>query len=152
MGIEIEVKHLVRDESWRDAATGSARMAQGYVASGDMRTVRVRIADSEAWLTLKFGGGKARGEFEYAIPVEDARALLAHAEGTVIDKTRWYVPFEGHTWEVDEFHGDLAGLVTAELELESEDEDFPLPPWVGDDVTGRPEYLNSSLAANGLPR
>ncbi len=152
MGVEIEVKHLVDGESWRAEATTPVRMAQGYVASAPDRTVRVRVAGDVAWLTLKFGTGMTRAEFEYEIPVDDARELLGHAPSTVLDKTRWHVAHDGDDWTIDEFHGELAGLVLAELELGAEDQKFSLPTWVGEDVTSRPEYLNSSLAAHGLPR
>lgn len=152
MGVEIEVKHLVADDGWRAVATAPVRMTQGYVAVGEDRTVRVRITAATAWLTLKFGTGLARGEFEYEIPADDARDLLAQAVGTVLDKTRWQVAHDGDRWTVDEFHGDLAGLVLAELELDAADQAFTLPPWIGEDVTRRPEYLNSSLATRGLPR
>lgn len=152
MGVEIEVKHLVADEGWRLLATDPVRMTQGYVVAGEDRTVRVRLAGEAARLTLKFGTGMSRAEFEYDLPVEDARELLGQAVGTVLDKTRWHVVHAGFTWEVDEFHGGLEGLVLAELELDSEDQAFDLPPWIGEDVTGRPEYLNSSLSTRGLPR
>ncbi|MDN4482090.1 CYTH domain-containing protein [Demequina lignilytica] len=152
MGVEIEVKHLVADEGWRLVATDPVRMAQGYVAAAEDRTVRVRIGGDRAWLTLKFGTGMSRAEFEYVIPADDARELLDQAVGTVLDKTRWHVAHAGRTWEVDEFHGALEGLVLAELELDAEDDDFDLPPWIGEDVTGRPEYLNSSLSTRGMPR
>ena len=152
MGVEIEVKHLVADEGWRLLATDPVRMAQGYVAVGDDRTVRVRITDATAWITLKFGVGMSRGEFEYEVPVDDAREMMAQAVGTALDKTRWHVAHDGDDWTVDEFHGDLAGLVLAELELRSEDQRFERPPWLGEDVTDRPEYLNSSLSTRGLPR
>lgn len=152
MGVEIEVKYLVRDESWRDEATAPARFEQGYVASAEDRTVRVRIAGDSAWLTLKFGQGRSRAEFEYPIPADEASELLEHARGRVIRKTRWRVVHDGDAWEVDEFDGDLAGLVTAELELEEEGQQYALPPWLGEDVTGRAEYLNSTLARVGLPR
>ena len=152
MGVEIEVKHLVADDGWRLLATDPVRMAQGYLAVAPDRTVRVRITDATAWVTLKFGVGMSRAEFEYEVPADDAREMLVHAVGTALDKTRWHVDHAGDGWTVDEFHGALSGLVLAELELESEDQTFPLPPWVGEDVTARPEYLNSSLSTRGLPR
>lgn len=152
MGVEIEVKYLVADGSWREAATAGQQFLQGYIAASEDRTVRVRVAGEQAWLTLKFGQGLARGEYEYEIPVEDAKELLTHAVGTVIRKTRWQVTHDGDPWTVDEFEGDLDGLVLAELELGAVDQAFTVPAWAGEDVTHRPEYLNSTLAREGRPR
>ncbi len=151
MGREIEVKHLVAHDGWRSSAERPMRLAQGYVAVADRTSVRVRVAGDRAWLTVKVGAGMSRGEYEYAIPVEDAQELLAHAVGTVIDKTRWHVRHDGAEWTVDEFEGALSGLLLAELELDSEDSRYAVPDWAGEDVTGRPEYLNSSLSIRGLP-
>lgn len=152
MGVEIEVKYLVADEGWRLLAVRPERLTQGYLAVGEDRTVRVRIAGERAWVTLKFGTGIERGEFEYDIPVADAREMLAHATGTVLDKTRWHIYQDGEAWTVDEFHGDHDGLILAELEMPSVDHVYVVPAWVGEDVTHLPEYLNSSLATRGLPR
>ena len=155
MGVEIERKFLVTGDAWRAAAHDVVAMAQGYlndvatVDSGAMRTsVRVRIAGDEAFLNLKSRElGHTRQEFDYPIPVADARALLALCVGGVIDKRRYYVTHAGHLWEVDEFLGDNAGLVVAEIELNSADEAFVMPPWAGREATDAPRYYNLALAS-----
>jgi len=146
MGMEIERKFLLRDASWNDGTPG-LRMVQGYLGFDPDRTVRVRLAGEEAWLTIKGRGeGISRAEFEYAIPADDARQLLAMCAGAVIDKTRHRVRHGGHLWEVDVFHGANDGLVVAEVELDAEDEAVELPPWVGEEVSADRRYANSSLA------
>jgi len=146
MGLEIERKFLVTGTAWRALAAG-VLTRQGYLASAVDRTVRVRIAGERGFLTVK---GKSRdlsrAEFEYAIPVEDAAAMLAGlCEKPLIEKTRYRVPFGAHTWEVDEFHGANAGLVVAEVELASADEEPALPPWVGREVSRDERYFNVNL-------
>ena len=146
MAQEIERKYLVVGE-FRQLAHNSMHLIQGYIASGK-RTVRVRIGDSGAWLTIKGpsrNGGLSRYEWEKEIDVEEAKELLQLAEGAVIDKVRYYVDYEGHTIEVDEFHGDNEGLVMAEIELQSEDERVVLPAWLGREVTGEKRFYNSHL-------
>ena len=155
MPIEIERKFLVVGDAWRTAAHDVASMAQGYlndlatVDSGAMRTsVRVRIAGDDAFLNLKSRElGHTRQEFDYPIPVADARALLALCVGGVIDKRRHYVTHGGHLWEVDEFLGDNAGLVVAEIELDNADEHFAMPQWAGREATDAPRYYNLALAS-----
>lgn len=155
MGIEIERKFLTTSDAWRGQAERVVRMAQGYlndlgaVESGRQRcSVRVRIAGDEAFLNLKSRElGRTRQEFDYPIPVTDAEALLALCTGGLIDKHRHYVRHAGHLWEVDEFHGDNAGLVVAELELQSADESFTPPAWIGQEVTELQRYYNLALAA-----
>lgn len=146
MATEIERKFLVVDDAWSDGATG-IRMAQGYLAIEPERTVRVRLAGDEAWLTIK---GPTRGisrfEFEYPIPVDDARSLLELCVSKVIDKTRHRIPHAGHVWEVDVFHGENEGLVIAEVELADESIMPELPPWVGEEVSHDPRFTNSSLS------
>jgi adenylate cyclase len=154
MGIEIERKFLVTGNAWRDAAHKVVPMAQGYINdqaamdSGAMKaSVRVRIAGDEAFLNLKSRElGHTRQEFDYAIPVADARALLALCVGGLVDKRRHYVTYEGHLWEVDEFLGDNAGLVVAEIELASADAAFAHPDWIGAEVTDASRYYNLALA------
>ena len=154
MAIEIERKFLVIGNGWRDAAHEVVPMAQGYINdqaamdSGAMKaSVRVRIAGDEAHLNLKSRElGHTRQEFDYAIPAGDARALLALCVGGLVDKRRHYVKHEGHLWEVDEFLGDNAGLVVAEIELSSADEPFARPDWIGAEVTDEPRYYNLALA------
>lgn len=155
MGIEIERKFLVTGDAWRAEAQRRQRMAQGYlndhaaVEAGTQKTsVRVRIAGEQAALNLKSReAGPSRQEFDYAIPVADAEALLALCVGGVIDKTRHYVEHGAHLWEVDEFHGANAGLVVAEIELSSVDEVFEKPSWLGAEVTEHTRYYNLALAA-----
>ena len=155
MGIEIERKFLPVDDGWRALAHKVVPMAQGYlndlamVDSGAMQTsVRVRIEGESAFLNIKSReAGPSRQEFEYEIPLADARALLALCVGGKIDKRRHYVQHAGHLWEIDEFHGDNAGLVVAEIELGSVDEDFAKPDWVGAEATHAQRYYNLALAS-----
>ncbi len=149
---EIERKFLVKGGFKADAFK-SARITQGYLCSVPERTVRVRVRGDEGFITVKGSGsasGAARFEWEKEIPVAEAKDLLGLAEPGVIDKTRYLVRnTDGvHTWEVDEFHGDNDGLVVAEIELAAEDEPFDRPGWLGEEVTGHPEYFNSSLVKN----
>jgi adenylate cyclase len=153
MGKEIERKFLVRGNSWRDLAKGTA-YRQGYLNSAKERTVRIRTIDAKAFLTVKgLTVGATRSEYEYEIPLSDCNAMLdTLAEKPIIDKKRYKVPFDGLTWEIDEFFGDNAGLIVAELELESESQVFNKPEWVGKEVTGDPRYFNSNLINNPYNR
>lgn len=148
MGQEIERKFLVSSNSWQGDAPGEL-FRQGYLNTHKERTVRVRQKGERAWLTIKgLSRGATRSEYEYEIPAADAAEMLdALCERPLIEKTRYRVPFAGHTWEIDEFHGANAGLVLAEVELDSEDESLSLPPWVGDEVTGDARYFNANLVA-----
>ncbi|MBQ6244164.1 MAG: CYTH domain-containing protein [Bacteroidales bacterium] len=147
MGLqEIERKFLVAGD-FRAEASGASRIIQGFLSSTPGRTVRVRVRGDRGYITVK---GPARGltrfEWEKEIPVGEAEVLLRLCEPGMIDKTRWLVPSaDGHTWEVDEFHGDNEGLVVAEIELGSEAEEFERPAWLGREVTGERRYFNSSL-------
>jgi len=146
MGVEIERKFLVTGEAWR-SGTG-VRLTQGYLNRDKARTVRVRVAGEQGWLTIKgVSTGATRAEFEYPIPLADAQAMLLLCDGTLIDKTRHTVDVGGTVWEVDVFHGDNAGLVVAEVELTTEDQPFERPAWLGDEVTHDPRYFNSALIA-----
>ena len=147
MAAEIERKFLVAGDSWRDGTPG-VRIAQGYLSQDPDRTVRVRVAGENAWLTIKGRTeGITRAEFEYAIPVADARILLGLCLPSVIDKTRHEISYGGHLWEIDVFHGDNEGLVIAEVEL-ADEAIFPdLPPWAGAEVSSDARYFNSCLAA-----
>ena len=155
MGIEIERKFLVTGDGWRAAAHAVLPIAQGYINDvgamdrGEQKaSVRVRIQGDAAFLNLKSREmGASRQEFDYAIPVADARALLALCVGGVIDKRRHYVHHEGHLWEVDEFLGDNARLVVAEVELESADQPFDKPDWAGAEVTDSVRYYNLARAS-----
>lgn len=149
MGKEIEHKYLVAGSSYKESASESYDIVQGYLCRDPERTVRVRVKGEKAYITVK---GKTRGdfrdEFEYEVPMEDARAMLELCEPPLLRKTRWIVRFGGFDWEVDEFHGDLSGLVTAEIELPSSDTPYAIPPFVGKNVTGDSRYYNSCL--NGV--
>lgn len=147
MPLEIERKFLVTSDVWRSLGT-PVRMRQGYLSNDIERTVRVRVSGDRARLTVKGKNtGAVRNEFEYEIPIADAEIMLeSMALRPLIEKTRTTVRFGGHVWEVDAFEGDNAGLVVAEIELSDEHEPFEKPEWVGEEVTGRPEYYNSSLA------
>ena len=155
MGIEIERKFLVAGEGWRAAAHAVVPMAQGYLNDlgamdhgGQKASIRVRIQGDAAFLNLKSREpGHTRQEFDYPIPVADARALLALCVGGIIDKRRHLVRHEGHLWEVDEFLGDNAGLVVAELELGDAGESFVKPAWAGREATDAPRYYNLALAS-----
>lgn len=150
MAKEIERKFLVSDDSYKLMASESHRIAQGYISRRKEGTVRVRILDDAAFLTVKGENhGISRNEWEYPIPVEDAREMFRDVcEDPILEKTRWIVPYEGLIWEVDEFRGALAPLVVAEVELPSADTPVPLPPFVGREVSGDPAYYNSNLIRN----
>lgn len=152
MGTEIERKFLVILSSL-DLSSPGTRVAQGYLCSAKQRTVRVRIIGDEGRLTVK---GESRGisrrEYEYPIPLADAREMLdALCEPPLIEKTRHFVEHRGRTWEVDVFHGDNEGLVVAEIELEDALETLELPPWIDKEVSADHRYSNSSLAARPWP-
>ncbi len=147
MAQEIERKFLVRGD-FKSEVTKATRITQGYLSSVPERTVRVRIKGDKGYMTVKGIGsdsGASRFEWEKEIPVEDVRELLKICEPGVIDKTRYLVPAGKHTFEVDEFYGDNEGLVVAEVELSSEDEEFVRPEWLGEEVTGDARYYNSML-------
>jgi adenylate cyclase len=145
MGLEIERKFLVKSDTWKGQGPG-VRYRQGYLSIGPQSVVRVRTMGERAALTIKGAVvGTARPEFEYEIPVEDAEQLLLLCEVPLIEKTRTKIEHEGLVWEVDEFHGANAGLVVAECELESEDQEIAKPDWVGEEVTSEIRYYNASL-------
>ena len=151
MAIEIERKFLVLGDAWRQA--NPLRLSQGYLNRDKARTVRVRIAGEQAFLTIKGASrGATRAEFEYEIPLQDAEQLLALSDGPVVEKFRHVLDYQGLTWEVDEFLGDNAGLVVAEVELASEAQPIELPDWVGEEVTHDVRYFNSNLAAHPFSR
>ena len=145
MAEEIERKFLVTGEGWRQGTP--QHLVQAYLNRDPERCVRIRIADDQAFLTIK---GKNRGirraEFEYALPLDDAQQLLDLCEGPIIDKLRYRIPCGELCWEVDEFSGENAGLVVAEIELESEHQTFPRPEWLGEEVSDDARYYNSSLS------
>lgn len=147
MAQEIERKFLVTGD-FHDGVSSSSRIVQGYLASSPAATVRVRIYGDKGYMTVKGRPGESgmsRFEWEKEIPVPDAVMLLKLCGGGVIDKERHLVPFGGHVFEVDVFHGLNEGLVMAEVELQSEDEEFEKPGWLGEEVTGDVRYYNSML-------
>jgi len=146
MAKEIERKFLVTVASWTPKDEGTY-YKQGYLSSNKERIVRIRIAGAHAMITIKgLTRGVSRTEFEYAVPVEDAHAMLDElCEQPVIEKQRHREAYGGHTWEIDVFHGQNEGLVVAEIELGSEQEPFERPPWAGAEVSADPRYFNSSL-------
>ncbi len=147
MPLEIERKFLVTGD-YKSLAASHSRIMQGYICSGRGRTVRVRLRDEKGYLTIKgpsLNGGLSRYEFEKEITRDEALSLMRLCEPGIIDKIRWLVPQGNHTYEVDEFFGDNAGLVVAEIELGSEDEHYERAPFLGAEVTGDRKYYNSSL-------
>ena len=144
MGLEIERKFLVAGEF----RSGTPKLyRQGYLSRVPERTVRVRVVDNLAWLTIKsLADDITRREYEYEIPIGDAKELLEMCDGPLIEKYRWHIEYEGMTWEVDEFLGQNAGLIVAEIELEAADQPFMLPPWAGKEVSSDDRYHNSRLS------
>lgn len=153
MATEIERKFLVRDDSWRQLGKAS-HFRQGYLCTEPGRSVRVRVAGDKGFLTIKGKTVNAtRTEYEYVIPQPDADAMLEElCERPLIEKTRYRIDHEGLVWEVDEFEGENAGLVVAEVELLSENQDIAMPSWIGEEVTADPRYYNASLIANPFSR
>ena len=147
MALEIEHKFLLRDERWRDQVEHSLRMRQGYLVSDATRSVRVRVAGDQGYLNIKSGTlGIARREYEYRIPLAEAEELLnTLCEKPLLEKTRHFLHYGDHLWEVDEFGGDNAGLIVAEVELGTVDEAFARPDWVGEEVSHDLRYYNSQL-------
>jgi CYTH domain-containing protein len=149
MGEEIERKFLVLGDLWRETAEGT-RYRQGFLSTEPERTVRVRVAGPRGSITVKGKNvGARRAEFEYEIPMADAEQMLdTLCKRPLIEKVRYTLAIGPHTWEIDVFEGDNAGLVVAEIELSREDEAFEKPDWVGNEVTDDPRYFNSNLVAN----
>lgn len=149
MGVEIEKKFLLVNDNWKEGAT-SKIYYQGYLCSGSGKTVRVRIAGDTGYLTLKGKhSGISRTEFEYPIPLEDARVLLEEfCDQPLIHKKRYLKKYKGFLWEIDEFYGENEGLVMAEIELESEDQSFPRPDWLGKEVSHDGRFYNANLRFN----
>ncbi len=153
MASEIERKFLMRDDSWRASADAGRSFRQFYLAAREGLSVRLRIVDErEARLTVKTGTGMRRGEYEYGVPLEDARELEAARIGRVVEKRRFRVPLGALCVEVDVFSAALAPLVLAEIELPDDGHAIDLPPYLGREVTGDPRYTNAALAlAEALP-
>ncbi len=148
MAKEIERKFLIDAEKW--AKQGNpVEMCQGYLAISGDKIIRVRIAGSKAYITIKGNlQGISRDEFEYEIPVDDARQLMNLCEGNPVEKTRYNYLFAGKMWEIDLFHGANNGLIVAEIELNSEDEPFEKPSWIGEEVSTESKYYNFNLSQN----
>lgn len=146
MGVEIERKFLLQGDQWRQLAQG-VLYRQGYLRADGECTVRVRTVGKSGFLTIKGRTvGASRSEYEYAIPLDDANAMLDQlCMQPLIEKKRYTIAHKGFNWEVDEFFGDNQGLIVAEIELEAEDQPFDLPPWIGQEVTGDRRYYNASL-------
>jgi adenylate cyclase len=153
--MEIERKYLPKSDAWREAlGAPGVLVRQGYLASGAACTVRVRVKGDNGYITVKGPTRSAsRAEYEYAIPIEDARAMQDSLCGKpLIEKTRYVVKHAGLQFEIDEFHGENAGLVLVEVELKSEDQKIDLPHWIGEEVTSDLRYYNSNLARNPFCR
>ena len=147
MGLEIEHKYKVLNESYKKLSEKSYSIAQGYLCREKERTVRVRVRDDKGFLTIKgVTNVDSRAEFEYEIPVEEANELLKMCEPVIIEKTRYIVPFDGNIWEVDEFHGVHEGLTIAEIEIPTSDYKYNTPDFVGENVTDDVRYYNSTLS------
>lgn len=147
MSLEIERKFLV-DGDFRPYAIKQEHIMQGYLSSHPERSVRIRIKNNKAYITIKGvtnDSGLSRYEWEKEIPVSEAMDLIKLCEPGVIDKTRYYIPNGNLLFEVDEFHGENQGLIMAEIELETETQDYLRPEWLGKEVTGDTRYYNSSL-------
>ncbi|MBA2661280.1 MAG: CYTH domain-containing protein [Bradymonadaceae bacterium] len=154
MAQEIERKFLVKDTSWQSEVVKRTAMRQGYIDTVGLTTVRVRLQDDQAYLTIKGATrGISRSEFEYAIPCEDAVAMLDElCEGRRLEKVRHLVAHGAHCWEIDVFEQDNAGLVVAEIELARPDEHFERPEWLGEEVSDDPRYYNANLVSHPYAR
>lgn len=150
MGVEIERKFLVDKRIWaKESPERSQPFRQAYLTDDQLKTIRIRTAGDQGYLTIKSRGkGISRQEFEYKIPVAEAHTLIDNFAQNVIEKTRHFITYGGKLWEVDEFQGANAGLLVAEIELASEDEAFEKPPWLATEVSLDTRYLNSNLAKN----
>ncbi|WP_158840293.1 CYTH domain-containing protein [Polaribacter sp. L3A8] len=149
MSLEIERKFLVKNDAFKSDSYAQKSIKQGYLNSDKSRTVRIRIADDKAYITIKGQSnisGTTRFEWEKEIDKNEAENLLLLCEPSIIDKTRYLVKVGPHTFEVDEFYGDNNGLVVAEVELNSENEAFTKPKWLDKEVTGDVKYYNSSIS------
>ena len=149
MATEIERKFLLLNDGWRNDVSRSQRMCQGYLSGGERGSVRVRVAGEQAWLNIKSATiGVQRLEYEYPIPLGEAEEILQQLCGLQVDKTRHYIEQADLIWEIDEFHGENAGLIVAEIELPAVDSDYPRPDWLGEEVSTEVRYYNNELAKN----
>ena len=151
MALEIERKFLVKNETYKSESINKQLITQGYLSLDPKRTVRIRICEQNAYITIKgqtSESGTSRYEWEKEINIEDAKQLMLLCREGVVTKIRHLIPFKNHTFEVDEFLKDNSGLVIAEIELSNENEDFERPRWLGKEVTGIKKYYNSQLSQN----
>jgi adenylate cyclase len=150
MGIEIERKYLVDHDKWRRVKKPAGiHYRQGYLSNENDRTIRIRVSDKQGYITIKGAAtGISRKEYEYEIPVEDGIELLDHLALSQVEKVRYCINFAGNVWEIDEFLGDNEGLITAEIELNNEDDRFEQPAWIGREVSDEDKYYNSSLSTH----
>ena len=152
MPLEIERKFLVISNTYRDNAK-SSDIKQAYLSVTEEMAIRVRIDGIQGSLAIKSKiSDRVNREYEYSIPVDEARSLMNLGDLPIIRKTRYLVEYEGFTWEVDEFHDDNHGLFVAEIELNAENDIFNKPPWIGEEVTADYRYLNSNLAVNPISK
>jgi CYTH domain-containing protein len=149
MPLEIERKYLVRNDHWRRLGTGT-RYRQGYLSTEPGRSVRIRVRSGRGFITIKgLMVNRSRPEYEYPIPVKDANEMLdTLCLRPIIEKTRYTIEHAGLCWEVDEFEGENAGLIIAEVELAEADQHIVLPEWVGEEVTDDPRYYNAALISH----
>lgn len=147
MAKEIERKFLVVNDDWKSLATKKIKIIQGYLANTERGSIRIRLSDDSANLNIKsMTMGVTRSEFEYPVPVEEAKQILENlCIQPVIEKTRYHIEQDRHVWEVDVFEGANSGLVVAEIELGDAGEEFHLPDWIGEEVSGDPRYYNVCL-------
>jgi len=149
MGLEIERKFLIKNDDWKEKSDSGQIIKQGYLNLDVERTVRVRIINGKGVLTIKGKTVKTtRLEFEYEIPLEEAKEILKLSEKSIIEKTRYEIPDNGKIWEIDIFEGENKGLEIAEIELSNEDEEIVIPKWIGKEVSEDSRYYNSSLIKN----
>ena len=147
--LEIERKYLLKTMDWKGESIQSAtNIKQAYLFEDQDKSLRIRVRSEEAFLTIKMGQGLTRNEYEYAISVEDAEEMIAKANLPCLEKTRYVILHKNNFWEIDVFHGKHNGLILAEIELSSVDEEVELPTWIGEEVTENPAYLNVQLFKN----
>ena len=150
MATEIERKFLILNQDWQEHVGAEVHIAQGYLASNEFSSTRIRIQDDKANINIKSATlGITRTEFEYVIPVDDAQQMINDlCVKPIIEKTRYFVRHNKHTWEIDVFSGDNEGLIVAEIELSSTDEAFETPSWIGEEVSNDARYYNVCLVKN----
>jgi len=147
MALEIERRFLVSNDTWRASVARATRITQGYLAITEYSVIRVRVRDDDGYVTIKSrDGGIARDEFEYAIPLDDARSLLKLCGQRILEKVRHEVMYAGYCWEIDEYLEPFEDLIVAEVEMRSETDDPPRPPWIGDEITHDGSFSNAALA------